>query len=264
MIPDISHYQVLPQGFSGADPKIFLTYQDQHYMLKLPRTKTKFIPTHLSEHIACAIAGKLGYAVQHTQLVTYHGQEGVLVTLFDQDLVTFTGLGVSTLTHQNLQYDLDLIMTTLSDTKFELGLSGYIWETFLFDAFILNLDRHPNNWGFFKGQKYEPAPLFDLGNSLYSINYTSLHKMDDLERYIHRFSNSSIKYKAEKCSFREIIVQEKHQALKPFLSAFVTGLVSLDITDVLQEVLMLNPEHQAYCHFISRLLEVQIQWYQNL
>jgi len=264
MIPDISHYQVLPQGFSGADPKIFLTHQHQNYMLKLPRTKPKFIPSHLSEHVACAIASQLGYAVQDTALVTYHNQEGVLVTLFEQDLVTFTGLGVSTLTHHNLQYDLDLLMTNMSDTKFGFDLSAYIWETFLLDSLILNLDRHPNNWGFFKGETYQPAPLFDLGNSLYSINYTTLHKMDDLPTYIARFSNSAIKYQGAKHSFREIIEHEKDRTLRAYLPQFINKLSGLDISHTLQEVLSLSPQHQAYCTFLTRLLEVQKQWYQNL
>ena len=63
-------------------------------------------------------------------MVTYHGQEACLVELFDDALITFTGLGVSTLDEQELQYDLDLVGETVKSEKFLFDVQSFVWETF--------------------------------------------------------------------------------------------------------------------------------------
>jgi len=260
---DVSDWTVLPYPHSGAVPKLFITDGTKDYMIKFVKQRQNGldIPYHVSEYISCRIAKSLGYAVQEVALATYHGQEVCLVELFNDVLVTFTGLGVSTLEEQALQYDLDLVDETIGTEKFLFDAQSFVWETFLLDSFICNLDRHPNNWGFFKSDDgYMQAPLFDLGSSLYSINAGSLTKMNDVNAYIKRHSGSAVKYKDEKRTFREIVEAEKYGKLSSLMSPFVSALAHLDTTCI-DDVVEAFPRWKAYGGFVHEFIHVQKEWY---
>ena len=262
-LSDVSNWEVKPYPNAGAVPKLFVTDGNKEYMLKFSKQRTSGaeVPYHISEYISCSIAKSLGYNVQGVSLVTYHGQEACLIELFDDVLITFTGLGVSTLDEQELQYDLDLVDETMKSAKFLFDIKSFVWGTFLIDSFICNLDRHPNNWGFFKGNGgYVKAPLFDLGSSLYSINARNLSKMNDIESYMAKFSGSAVKYKNVKCSFRDIIVAEKNRKLLGLYESFVASLDSID-TSCIDAVAELMPRWEKYCEFVHKFISLQKEWY---
>lgn len=262
-ILDVTNWIVKPYPSAGAVPKLFITDGAKDYMIKFAKQRQngEDIPYHISEYIACRIAKSLGYAVQEVSLVTYHGQEACLIELFDDILVTFTGLGVSTLDEQNLQYDLDLVDETVTSEKFLFDVQKFVWETFLLDSFICNLDRHPNNWGFFKQKDgYVKAPLFDLGSSLYSINACSLPRMKDIDGYIEKHSGSAVKYKDEKHTFRNIVSKELNSKLSSLFETFVSKLSGIDVSCV-DDVAAAFPNRKDYCSFVHEFINIQKRWY---
>ncbi|MCL2501423.1 MAG: HipA domain-containing protein [Defluviitaleaceae bacterium] len=263
MVLDVSEWTVLPFPNAGAVPKLFITDGEKDYMIKFAKQRQNKtdIPYHVSEYLSCRIAKSLGYAVQEVSLVTYHGQEACLVTLFDDVLVTFTGLGVSTLDEQEMQYDLDLVDETVMSEKFLFDVQKYVWETFLLDSFICNLDRHPNNWGFFKQEDgYIRAPLFDLGSSLYSINAYSLMKMKDISAYVERHSGSAVKYKDKKHTFKEIVGMEKNGKLSSLIGTFIASLSGIDKTCI-EKAIEAFPHREDYCLFVRDFIDIQMEWF---
>lgn len=97
---DFSSMSLVPDlMLDGVTKKIPLrdTY-GKLYMLKFSKEKGGIsIPEHLLEYISCKIAKQLEYPVQEVELGIYEGNPCVKIRIFDQDLVTFGGLGVSTL-----------------------------------------------------------------------------------------------------------------------------------------------------------------------
>jgi len=260
---DVSDWTVLPYPNAGAVPKLFINNGEKDFMIKFAKKRQSGadIPYHVSEYISCRIAKSLGYAVQEVSLAMYHGQEACLVELFDRVLITFTGLGVSTLDEQELQYDLDLVDETIKHEKFLFDVKKFVWETFLLDSFICNLDRHPNNWGFFKqSDGYIKAPLFDLGSSLYSINACSLPKMKNVDDYVKKHSGSAVKYKDKKHTFREIVSKEKNSKLCSLMSPFVSLLSGIDNACV-NDVAAAFPRWKDYCSFVHKFIGIQLEWY---
>jgi len=260
---DVTNWTVRPYPNAGAVPKLFVTDGARDYMLKFAKKRQNGaeIPYHVSEFISCRLAKSMGYNVQDVSLAMYHGQETCLVELFDEELITFTGLGVSTLDEQVLQYDLDIIDETVKPEKFLFDIQSYVWKTFLLDSFICNLDRHPNNWGFFRHcDGYVKAPLFDLGSSLYSINACSLPKMKDVCNYIKIYSGSAVKYQGMKYSFRDIVVAEKDGKLSEMYQPFVSSLDSMS-TSSIDTVAVLLPRWKDYCSFVHEFICIQKRWY---
>jgi hypothetical protein len=262
-ILDVSDWTVLPYPNAGAVPKLFITNGEKEYMIKFAKQRKQGadIPYHISEYISCRIAKSLGYAVQEVSLVIYHGQEACMAELFDDVLITFAGLGVSTLDEQDLQYDLDLVDETVKAEKFLFNVQSFVWETFLLDSFICNLDRHPNNWGFFKqGDGYTRAPLFDLGSSLYSIHAGSLSRMKDIDAYVNSHSGSAVKYKDKKRTFREIVKDESNGKLFPLIGPFVSSLSGID-TACVDDVAKAFPRWKEYCLFVRKFIDIQKGWF---
>ena len=260
---DVSEWMVLPIPGAGVVPKLFLNNGTKDYMVKFAKQRQSGgdIPYHISEYVACRMAKSMGYAVQEVSLATYHGQEVCLIELFDDVLITFTGLGVSTLDEQALQYDLDLVGETIKSEKFLFDVHSFVWETFLFDSFICNLDRHPNNWGFFKQSKgYVKAPLFDLGSSLYSINANTLSKMKNINDYINKHSGSAVKYKNKKHSFREIVEAEKKGKLFPFIPSLIKSLSDVN-TACIDDAAKAFPRWKGYCAFVHDFITLQKEWF---
>jgi hypothetical protein len=172
-------------------------------------------------------------------------------------------LGTSTLSGENLHYDLDALGDLIHEGKFESDFNEYLWDTFLCDAFINNIDRHPNNWGFFKRDGvYRQAPLFDCASSLYSINAFALSKMSDLESYILKFSNSAIHYKGIRHSFAEIVLQEKSKVFTACLQEFKSRLRNIDFSCI-DNVKLSWPQYAAYADFVRTFFERQVKWFES-
>lgn len=176
---DVSNWELSKRPITGRYPKRDLKSDGKSYIIKFAeyRQSKKEVPYHVSEYISCSLIKSLGYEVQEVAMATYQGNIGCLIETYSEPLITFEGLGISTLSGKNLLYDLDLLNSLFNEGKYAEDFEAYLWDTFCVDAFITNLDRYPNNWGFFKRENlYYNAPLFDNASSLYSLNAFSLGK----------------------------------------------------------------------------------------
>ena len=108
IIRNVSDFEITEAAIQGSQPKILLKDKNHKYMLKFPEAKQNgaVIPYHISEYVSCDIVRRLGYSAQDVELVIYKSRIGALVELFDKQLITFTGFGSSTLSHEKLNYDL--------------------------------------------------------------------------------------------------------------------------------------------------------------
>jgi hypothetical protein len=202
-------------------------------------------------------------------LVTWHENEAVLIELFDDQIITFTGFGDSTLESGNLEYDLDSMADGLVSVKFAKHPAFFLWNTFIVDSFVCNLDRHPNNWGFFrKGDIYMPAPLFDLGNSLFSINANRLNKNTDVNKLIELYGKSAILYRGERLGFRDVLRARDNEHLRKALAVFKTKLSAVDmkkeLSGITTMVLLLNKEYVNYCEFLEQMIDTQMRFFEEL
>ena len=138
---DASDFEVCKYPIAGRYPKLGLKNGDKLYIIKFAAHKQNGleIPYHISEYAASKIIKSLGYDVHDVWLAEFRGRPGCLLELFSEPLFTFGGLGTSTLSGENLPYDLDLLHSIFNEGKFACDFSGYLWDTFLLDAFILNL-----------------------------------------------------------------------------------------------------------------------------
>ena len=225
-------FEICINPIAGRYPKLGLKKNGERYIIKFAAYKQNGIevPYHVSEYAASKIMESLGYGVHEVRLATFRNRPGCLIKLFNKPLFTFGGLGTSTLSGENLPYDLDLLHSIHDDGKFEGALNDYLWDTFLLDAFVLNLDRHPNNWGFFKQNgTYSPAPLFDNGSSLYSLYAFELKKINNLDEHIKKFSTSRLGYKGDRLSFREVLKRESSAVFHARLELYIKRLQMLDL-----------------------------------
>ncbi|MDR1246977.1 MAG: HipA domain-containing protein [Clostridiales Family XIII bacterium] len=269
-IQDISHFDVEISALSGKRRKVYVKDKHKKYMLKLADIKQngEQIPSHISEYTSCKLIDALGYSVQEVCLVTWHENEAVLIELFDEQIVTFTGFGDSTLESGNLEYDLDSMADGLVSAKFAENPVSFLWNTFILDSFVCNLDRHPNNWGFFrKGDVYSPAPLFDLGNSLFSVNANKLNKNTDVNKLIELYGKSAILYRGERLGFRDVLRARDNEHLQKALAVFKTKLNAADtkkeLRDILANVLLLNKEYDNYCEFLEQMIDAQTRFFEE-
>ena len=262
---DVSHWDLVISPLSGRYPKLELHYAGQHYILKFAsyRQNGLEVPYHVSEYISSKLIKSMGYSVHDVALAEYLGRPGCLVMKFNETLVPVGGLGTSTLSGEHLPYDLDIMHELFNEGKYAFDFSSYLWDTFCIDAFIANLDRHPNNWGFFKrGDVYYNAPLYDNASSLYSVNAFDLDKMSNLEEYIHKFSKSMVSYHGERRSFESILLSEKSNVFKERLILFKDRLSSLDLSS-LDDVALAWPSYRLYINFVKAFLDRQVNWFET-
>ena len=260
---DVSEWELNPVPVAGRYPKVELLKDDRKYITKFAAYKQNGteIPYHVSEYVACRLIRSLGYNVQEVAMVEYYGSPACLIKVFDTALITFDGFGTPTMSQANLVYDLDILHELFPEGKYNGNFSEYIWDTFLCDAFIHNLDRHPNNWGFYRIRVlYEKAPLIDCASSLYSLNAFETGKMQDLETWISKYGNSAIHYKGKRSSFQEIILEETSPQFKASAAKFKAALVNLD-TSCLDLVSKYWEQYTDYALFVRKFLDRQVCWF---
>ena len=263
---DVSGWELNLRPLTGRYPKLELADSGQKYILKfaaLQKQSGLEVPYQVSEYIASRVIKSLGYDVHEVALAEYRGRHGCLIKVFEEPLVTFDGLGTSTMSDENLPYDLDILHSLFSEGKYAGDFDGYMWDTFCIDAFIANLDRHPNNWGFFnRSGVYHSAPLFDNASSLYSLYAFALHKIPDLESHIKKFSRSMVSYRGERRSFEEILLSENSKTYRERLSVFKGRLNSLSL-DSLESVCRVWPEYTPYTEFVKKFMDRQVKWFET-
>ena len=260
---DVSGWELNPVPIAGRYPKIELINDDKRYIAKFASYKQNGmeIPYHVSEYIACSVIKSLAYPVQVVAMAEYRGKPTCLIEVFDTALITFDGFGTPTMSQANLIYDLDVLHELFPEGKYNGNFLEYIWDTFLCDALVHNLDRHPNNWGFYRIEGlYVKAPLIDCASSLYSINAFETAKMRDIESWISKFGNSAIHYKGIRSSFRDIIRAETSVQFKASAAKFKLALANLD-TSCLESVERYWEQYKKYIVFVREFLERQVDWF---
>ena len=94
---------------------------------------------------------------------------------YDKQFTPFNDVGESSLESDKTRYiySYDDICTLIKKNKKiedKNSVISLFWETYIVDALIANEDRHGKNWGFLKiDNQYQPAPIFDNGNSLFAL-----------------------------------------------------------------------------------------------
>lgn len=264
---DVSNYNVSATTPGGAQDKLILEKNGTLYLIKFnPKKQNGYeMPYHLSEHISCCISNQLGYPAQQTELVLYKDEICVLISLFDKPLITFNGLGSSTLEHEKLNYDLDFILDTIKESKFK-ELSNFIWNTFFIDSFVGNSDRHPNNWESFRERRdgaYIPAPLIDFGDSLFSLKADKLKSTTLAEDVITKWSPSAIKYKDKKYNFRQLLLEIEDLHFEGAKKVFKDNLKQLDLCFI-DDLKSLDNRYIEYLSFVINMLNTQKEWYQEV
>lgn len=185
-------------NYGGSDQKRGIIYNGKRYMLKLSdristdkrdSLRDSYSNSIYSEYVCCHIIEMCGYDVQKTLL----GQV-VMDTKRNKDKVVpvvacenFIPEGYELIEFKNIQNTLSdekpgripkinelyQIMAEenvyFTKEKGKRALERY-WDTFIFDAFLGNFDRHGNNWGYLISKTNDDirlAPIYDCGSCLY-------------------------------------------------------------------------------------------------
>ena len=265
---DYSKYKVIDNAaIGGVTQKIIVESGDKtRYILKFAMKKMGVVEnSHITEFVACKIAKKLGYKVQEVDLGYYEDKECVAIKMFGDIPTTFEGLGESTLEGKEMEYSLDWLLGIKVNKKFKLSQEQYIkwvWSVFVLDLFISNFDRHENNWGFIKdGGKYIPAPLFDLGASLYKkfVGEEVRNLTDRQIRYIIEFeTRCAIIYKGKKRNYFEIVEGVKSNKLfRTYLNEVINRYKNIDLKGIYSKVSRFNSKYTEYIGFVDRMLNIK-------
>ena len=129
---DVGDWELSKRPIAGRYPKRELTRNGKSYIIKFADYKQnkREVPYHISEYISSRLIKSLGYAVQEVAMATYRGNIGCLIKVYDEPLITFEGLGTSTLSGKNLLYDLDLLGSLFDEGKYAEDFEAYLWDTF--------------------------------------------------------------------------------------------------------------------------------------
>lgn len=186
---DLTGYKELNNVFGGSEKKTSVRYNGIEHMLKYPdpirekKNDLSYMNNQYSEHIGCMIYDYLGIPVQETFLATFIPKDDNKMRIVvacknflqgNEVLIEFGKLGL-----QNYISDRQ-ITTTIEDVYKVINkvsdidqnlIKERFWDMFVVDAFIINKDRHLDNWGFIadKDNDYvlsRIAPVYDCGSSL--------------------------------------------------------------------------------------------------
>lgn len=185
-------------NYAGSDQKRGIIYNGKRYMLKLSdrintdkrdELRDSYSNSVYSEYICCHIIEMCGYDVQKTLL----GQV-VMDTKRNKDKLVpvvacenFIPEGYELIEFKNIQNALsdekpgripkinELYQILTEENIYFDKLQGKkalerYWDTFIFDAFLGNFDRHGNNWGYLVSRTNDDirlAPIYDCGSCLY-------------------------------------------------------------------------------------------------
>jgi len=177
--------KLLPSNYSGAEAKFRILFDDEIYMVKIPkRNETRkaeisYVNSQFSEHIGSNIFRLCGFEAQETELGFYTDFKGVTKVVvackdFTQDgsvLYEFLNLSKFRMNSHELRdcniedvYDLIKENPLLNDKEV---LVEKFWDMFVVDALIGNRDRHLGNWGLLeKDGNLRFAPIYDCGSTL--------------------------------------------------------------------------------------------------
>ncbi len=235
---DFSRYTIDESVFySGAERKGQIVINDTRYIIKYQKnSEIGMIYNHVSEYLGSHIFELLGIPVQDTELGLYKGENIVLVRNFCEQgevLVHFNDVGESSLEEDKemYQYSYEDIQRMLKENTKSTDVQETIerfWDIFIVDAINGNFDRHGGNWGFIKkDNKYQIAPVYDNGSSMYPKLNTDemidavLDSQEEMEKRIYQFPTSHIKMDGRKSSYYEVINSLKYEECNKALKRIV-------------------------------------------
>ncbi len=162
---------------SGRSEKLWLTNPDTGQIGLFKFKKDTSTTDHVSECIACDLAGLVGLSCAKFEIGVYKGREGsISYNIVDhKGIVLIEGIYcISSMYHgfdeellldveTGEKYSLDMIKTVLEP----LGLFNDFLPILVFDFLIGNTDRHQSNWALIlEREKLSISPLYDNSSSL--------------------------------------------------------------------------------------------------
>lgn len=175
--PSWKEYEGASEG-SGRSEKIWLINEKTAQTGLFKFKKDVETTDHVSECIACELAGMIGIPCAKFELGIYHGREGSM----SYNIVDRKGKelreGIEYIAAKYRRYDQERLIVSGTGEKYSLemieeSLTPFegMFEEFLripvFDFLIGNTDRHQSNWALLKEQGHVClSPLYDNGSSL--------------------------------------------------------------------------------------------------
>lgn len=227
--PEFTTNGMLPKCWRRIDGQVML-YKGGTY----GASNTGFEP--YSEFYACQVAKAMGISAINYSLSQWKGQLCSTCALFTSKEYSF--LPVGRIVRQGGFPAVSSYIRGLG-TVFSDALSDML----IFDALIYNTDRHFGNFGFLINNRtnsiYTPAPLFDHGNSLFS-----LASIDDFtsEKKISEYSNTLLP-----CVY-ESFIDESRKTMTQRHTAMLRRLLNFTFT-----------RHRRYNLPAQRLKMIEIQ-----
>lgn len=262
------------RNYGGANgSKIGVIYKDENYMLKFPPKANKnpflsYSNSCYSEHIACSIANSIGLNAQETLLGHYNDKIVVACKDFEQGnlrFFDFASLKNSILDSETNGRDTSLgeILRTIENQhKIDSNeLKSFFWDTFVFDAYVANFDRHNGNWGFLVDRstmQFQIAPIYDCGSCLFPqstqkcfINIMSNKREIDLRVYtypksaIRKDNNTGINY-------YEFLTTTNNQDCIKSLTKLFPKINTKKVNEIIDSTPYISENHK---HFLKNILE---------
>lgn len=181
------------QYTKGTTRKIGIRFNEENYLLKYLEKSNKhhyknkketYFNSIYSEYIACNIGKKIGLNIQETLLgvdldrTIYEYIPCVACKDFcgeNENIIHAEQLYTTIQRERGIKFD----KKTLKDVFILINTQNYIdkekfkkyfLDMFVFDSFIGNFDRNPNNWGIVYNKSlktYRIAPIYDCGSSMH-------------------------------------------------------------------------------------------------
>lgn len=178
----INDYKKLNNSTCGAEPKVWIEYNNQKYLVKFPKLKDNVETDSVkSEHLASSFINLAGGKSHKTSYIeNFEISEGEfkeavlckdLISEYKYDrMVTFkentSSISTDIKKHDYFVSDIIYIFKHIHNIDFE-EVKNDFWEMIIFDAILGNTDRHSGNWSiFYKNGKRGLTPIYDNAASL--------------------------------------------------------------------------------------------------
>lgn len=178
----INDYKKLNNSTYGAEPKTWIEYNNQKYLVKFPKLRDNVETDSVkSEHLASSfinLAGGKSHKttyIENFEISEGEFKEAVLCkdlmseNTYDS-MVTFeentSSISTDIKKHDYFVSDIIHIFKHIHNIDFD-EVKNDFWEMVIFDAILGNTDRHSGNWSiFYKDGKRGLTPIYDNAASL--------------------------------------------------------------------------------------------------
>ena len=211
---------------SGRSEKIWLMNPDTNQIGLFKYKKDEFTTDHVSECLACQLAGMIGIPCAKFELGTYMEREGSMSYNIIQNPNELLIEGINYINSAYPKYDPEKFRDMDSGAVYSIQMiekaleRTFLFEDFLkipiFDYLIGNTDRHQSNWAvIWDGKDLRMSPLYDNSSSLCA--YISEKQMEgylgnDQNRWnslVERKSRSIIRRTETTNTFRYVKIHKR-------------------------------------------------------